>query len=236
MTAWGEGLVFALLWGAPFVLLVTLGLQLTSTAEAAAITPTSMPVFAGLFGWLFLGERPARLRGLGYAAIAVGVACLIAGGAASQAFPNILGLAALALSAAMWGGYTLLFRNSGLTAIQSASLICLWSSALFLPAYIAFGLSRFGAASANEILLQVIYQGVLMSGVAIVTFNRAVSVLGPAAATAIIALLPVVASMLAIPVLGETPSAGEWAAIVVIITGVVLAALPARSPNPTPSN
>ena len=34
--AWREGLVFAVLWSGPFVLLVALGLQLTSAAEAAA--------------------------------------------------------------------------------------------------------------------------------------------------------------------------------------------------------
>ncbi|MGV2982020.1 EamA family transporter, partial [Camelimonas sp. ID_303_24] len=33
MSAWGEGFLFALLWGAPFVLLVALGLKLTSAAQ-----------------------------------------------------------------------------------------------------------------------------------------------------------------------------------------------------------
>ena len=46
----------------------------------------------------------------------------------------------------------------------------------------------------------------------------------PSAATAIIALLPVVASLLAIPVLGEVPLPAQWAAIVVIGMGVCLAA------------
>jgi hypothetical protein len=45
--AWSEGLIFALLWGLPFVLLVALGLKLTSAAQAASIAPTLMPVFAG---------------------------------------------------------------------------------------------------------------------------------------------------------------------------------------------
>ena len=52
--AWLAGLLFALLWGAPFVVLVALGLQLTSAAQAASIAPTVMPVFAGLLGWILL--------------------------------------------------------------------------------------------------------------------------------------------------------------------------------------
>jgi hypothetical protein len=43
------------------------------------------------------------------------------------------------------------------------------------------------------------------------------------AATAIIALLPAVASLLAIPVLGEIPMTAQWAAIVMIGIGVCLA-------------
>ena len=61
-----------------------------------------------------------------------------------------------------------------------------------------------------------------MSAVAIGTFNRAVSLLGSAAATAIIALLPAVASLFAIPVLGEIPTPVDGAAIAIIVVGVLL--------------
>ncbi|RYE28191.1 MAG: DMT family transporter [Hyphomicrobiales bacterium] len=66
--------------------------------------------------------------------------------------------------------------------------------------------------------------------VAIFTFNRAVSLLGSSAATAIIALIPAIASLLAIPILGEQPSPAEGMAIAVIVAGVLLAA---RRPGPT---
>jgi drug/metabolite transporter (DMT)-like permease len=66
-----------------------------------------------------------------------------------------------------------------------------------------------------------------MSCVAIVTFNRAVSLLGSAAATAMIALPPAVASLVAIPVLGEVPTSVESVALAVIASGVLLAARPA---------
>ncbi len=225
--AWGEGLVFCMLWGVPFVLLVALGLQLTSAAEAATIAPTLMPVFAGVLAWAVLRERQGRVRWLGYGAIVFGLMALVAAGAAAHGAPNPAGIGALAAAAAMWAVYTLLFRRSGLSPIQAAALICVWSAVLFLPVYLFLGLSRFRLASPGEIALQVIYQGGLMSGVALVTFNRAVSILGSSAATAIIALLPAIASLLAVPVLGEVPSAAQCAAIAVIVAGVCLAAKPA---------
>ena len=234
--AWREGLVFALLWGMPFVLLVALGLTLTSAAQAASVAPTTMPIFAGLLGWLFLHERQGWARWLGYAAIVVGLAFLIVAGTAAHGAPNPWGIAALLLAAAMWAVYTLLFRRSGLTSIQSAAFICVWSALLFVPAYGLLGLSHLGMASAGEVAFQAVYQGVFMSVVAVITFNRAVSLLGPSAATAIIALVPAVATLLAIPVLGEWPAPAEAAAIVAIVAGVLLVAKPVRPAEASPTS
>lgn len=225
---WREGLVYACLWGLPFVLAVALGLQLTSAGRAAAIAPTLMPVFAGIFAWVFLREEQGRLRWCGYLAIVLGLVCMVAGGVSANGSVNPMGLAALMTAAAMWAVYTLLFRRSALTPVQAAALICFWSAVLFLPVYILGGLSRLALASPSELGLQAVYQGVLMSGVAIVSFNRSVALLGPSAATAIIALIPVVASLAAIPVLGELPSVGEWVALAVVVGGVLLAARPSH--------
>ncbi len=224
VTAWREGLLLCLLWGVPFVLLVALGLRLTSAARAASIAPAAMPVFAGVVGGIVLGERQGTARWLGYNAIAVGLICLVGASAASRGAPNLLGLAALLGAALPWAIYTIVFRSSGLSAMQAAALICTWSAILFLPVYAVFGLSRLALASPSELALQVVYQGVLMSCLTVVAFNRAVALLGLSAATAIIALLPAVVSLLAIPVLGEIPLPAQWAAIVVIGIGVGLAA------------
>lgn len=102
-------------------------------------------------------------------------------------------------------------------------MICFWSALLFLPVYILGGLSRLALASTGEIALQATYQGLLMSGVAIVAFNRSVALLGPSTSTAIIALIPGAAALAAIPVLGEHPSGTETIAIAAVVLGVLLA-------------
>jgi drug/metabolite transporter (DMT)-like permease len=141
-TAWWEGLLFCLLWGLPFVLLVAVGLQLMSAAEAASIAPAAMPVFAGIMGWAVLGERQGKARWLGYGAIVVGLISLVEAGAASDGAPNAIGLLALVGAALLWAIYTIVFRRSGLSPGQAAALICTWSAILFLPAYVLLGLSR----------------------------------------------------------------------------------------------
>lgn len=222
--AWRTGFVFMLLWGAPFVLLVALGLQLTSAAQAAAVAPTLMPIFTGIFARILLRESQGKVRWLGYGTILIGLAGLLGAGALVHARPAPGGLLALAAAAALWAAYTLVFRRSGLTAIQAAALICVWSSVVYLPAYLMLGLGRFGHASVTELVVQAVYQGVMMSGVALVAFNRAVGLLGATATTAVIALLPVVAAILAVPVLGEIPTPLEGTALLVVVGGVLLAA------------
>lgn len=230
--AWGEGLLLATLWGAPFVLLVAAGLRLTSAADAASVTPGLMPVFAGGLAWALSGQRPAWRRLIGYGVIVLGVTGLIAAGADGTAGPA--GLACLVLAAAGWATYTLRLGRSGLDPLQAAAMVCLWSAALFLPPYVLSGVSRLQDAPIGELTFQAFYQGVLMSGVAIYAFNRAVTLLGPIAAAAITALIPVMATLIAVAVLGETPPLLGWIAIAAVAIGVALAASPARAPRPAP--
>ncbi len=226
--AWAEGLLLAALWGAPFVYLVALGLQLTSVAHVSSTTPPLMPVFAGLIGWWLLREKPGLSKLAGYGAIILGIVTLHVSLGQAHGWPGPEGVLVLVVGSLLWAIYTLRFRNSGLSAIQAAALICFWSALLFLPIYLLSGRSQLATVPAGELALQTVYQAGLVSAVAIVTFNRAVTLLGAGAAAAIIALIPVTASLLAIPFLGETPGLVDGAAIAVIAVGVVLAAKPAR--------
>jgi drug/metabolite transporter (DMT)-like permease len=171
--AWKEGLLFSLLWGLPFVLLVALGLRLTSAAEASSVAPAAMPGFAGGLGAVFLGDPQGKARWLGYGAIILGLICLLGSGAVIDETPNITGLAPLLGAALLWAVYTIAFRRSGLSPVQAAALICTWSAILFLPVYVLFGLRRLAQASLSELAVQIVYQGVLMSCLAVGAFNRA---------------------------------------------------------------
>lgn len=232
--AWREGVVLSFCWGAPFVLLVALGIQLTSAAHAAALTPGTMPVFAGLFGWAALRERLGQRRLLGFAAIIGGVAALTAGFRPEVPGPGAwAGNAALLAAAALWSVYTLRLRRSGLTSTAAAALVCLYSAAAYLPVYALAGLQRLSRAPAAEVWLQALYQGVLVGGLSVVAYNQAISRLGPGAAAVVVSLVPVMATLLAIPVLGEWPTVFEAAAVAAIAGGVFLssrAQAPAAGP------
>jgi len=227
--AWLEGLLYSVLWGAPFVLLVATGLKLTTAAQASSIVPALMPVIAGLISWHLTKQRPASSTIWSYLAILTGLIALVASRPQTDGAINPWGYAALVLAALTWAVYSVRFRTSQLSALQSAALICFWSAVVFIPVYVGWNLSRLNQASTHEIVFQFVYQGVFMSGVALFAYNRAVAVLGSGAASAMMALVPVLATLLAVPVLGEVPSLLGVAAIIVISLGVVIAA---RRPFP----
>lgn len=231
--AWRDGVVLSFCWGAPFVLLLSWGVRLSSAAHAAAITPTTMPVLAGLMSWAVFGERLGRRRWLSFAVIVAGVLalCLSAPAVGGHGYAW-LGDAALLGGAALWAIYTLRVRRTGLTPLQSAALVCLYSSAAYLPVYAFSGASRLGAAPWPELLLQALYQGVLVSGVSIVAYNRAIALIGPGATASVTSLVPVAATLLAVLVLGEVPSPATAAAVACIAAGAYLAA---RSTRPAPT-
>lgn len=228
--AWREGVVLSACWGAPFVLLLSWGVQLSSAAHAAALTPSMMPVFAGVIGWAVLRDRPGRLRGIGFAIISVGVLALSATlRTPERPLDAWTGNASLLAAAGLWAVYTLRVRRTGLTPLQAAALVCLYSSAVYLPIYALSGVSRLGRAPWLEVVLQAFYQGVLVSGVSIIAYNRAIALIGPGTAAAVVSLVPVAATVLAIPILGEVPTVFTTVAVAVIAAGVLLAAQAPRA-------
>src|SRR6266852_6292270 len=97
--AWPSGIILALLWGAPFILLVGLGLQATSATMTSTVTPALMPVFAGFVAWTFLGERPRRRQLCGYGLIVAGLLALVYGYIWAEGHLELGGVAALVTAA-----------------------------------------------------------------------------------------------------------------------------------------
>lgn len=229
--AWLTGIPLAVLWGAPFALFVATGLRMTSVVLASSIVPALMPIFAGVFVWMIRGHFPRRVEIYGYVLIIAGLVLLVWSNAPGEGQANAIGVLLLIVAAAMWALYTLRLKASGLSPLQATALICFWSAIFYLPIYLGAGLSNLSRASVGELLLQSAYQGVLMSVVAVLAFNRAVASLGPRASSAIVALVPVAVVLFAMPVFNEFPSLIASASICSIAFGVMLTAASAKKPE-----
>ena len=138
-------------------------------------------------------------------------------------FADYLGMAMLTPALPYWCA-----DEAGMTPAQVATwtgaiTTALWSAALFLPLYLLWLPGNLAAASVGDIALQVVYQGLIATVLAMLLYLRAVSSIGPAAMGALMALVPVVSGLLAVPVLGEALSVTEAVALAVASVGAVLA-------------
>ncbi len=218
--------------GAPFFMLVANGMRFTPAADAGSLVPGTMPLVVALFSAAFFKERMGWLRWLGFVCVAAGIVAI---GGRDLLVPEgaTLGHAMLLVGACMWASYTLAFRKSGLTAIEGAALVGVWSTVMLLPFGVAPLVGAVRAGLGYEVAIQTLVQGLLSGVIAMIAYNFAIARLGASRAAAFVALVPALAALIAVPVLGEWPDLFSIIGVVATGVGVALAsgALESRPPK-----
>lgn len=220
---WKGLAVVALCAGVPYVLLASHGLKLARAVEAGVLIPGTIPLFVGILSVLFLGERLSAVPRVGLGLIVAGIAILTTPALLAAAGGQLFGYAICLFSALIWAIYTIAARRVALDAIHMTAIITVISALLFLPIYLLLPGQGLWQADARTIVVQLIYQGPLTGIVALLAYNRAIPILGAARTASFTALLPLTTLLLAIPVLGEWPSARDVGGAVLAATGVLLA-------------
>jgi drug/metabolite transporter (DMT)-like permease len=222
---WREGLVLAFFQGAPLAMLVTAGVGFAPASHMAALSPGLLPLFAASISYIFFSERLAIIRIWGLALVASGAVALVLFSVGVLPASVWKGDMLFVCAGFMGSIYAVRMRRSGLSAMEGAALIGVYSMLFYLPIYAVLWLpsSNLFAISRNELLFQGFYQGVLMGAVSLFSLSRAIVALGATRATAFISLVPVLGSLLGVAILGEVPSLTEDAGIAAISLGVLLA-------------
>jgi drug/metabolite transporter (DMT)-like permease len=231
--AWLEGLWFALLQGAPLAMLTTQGLALAPAGHLTLSTGL-MPLFTSLLCFYFLGEAISRLRKYGLALITLG-ALAIGGVSVSSIHLDYWKGDILFVCAGMLGStYLLRMRRSGLSALQGAALLSVYSMLIYFPFFVLFfwESSKLTQIPTADLLFQAFYQGVLMGALTMFSLGRSTMLLGAPATAMSLALLPVASFLLAFFILGEVPTIFEILGAIAISLGAFLSALSARPPKP----
>lgn len=217
--------------GAPYVVVVTWALTFAPAAHGGALLPGTVPMFVAALSLAVLRDRlaPAQIAGLGLTL--AGVVILLGGEIARSGLAGTtpLGDALFLLAAFLWACSTLAMKRGGLAPLHGTAVVAVASLILFLPPYLALTGARVLDLPPAEALFHGFYQGVMTSVVSLIAYMRGIALLGPARGSAFTALVPVLAAILAIPVLGEWPAPTAWIAIACTGAGVLLASGVARA-------
>ena len=222
---WRRGLVLTLLAGPGFSLLFMTGFSLAPLAHGAVIAPAcQMLAGLGLSSWL-AHQRLTRESALGAGCVLLGLAFM--GGDSllhSGGGPTLLGDALFAVAGCCWGLFGALSRRWQVDPLRVTAVVVVLAFAMFAPGYLWLAdLRGLLAASPGMLAVQVLAQGVGAGMVAVLAYCRAAALLGPGRAGFFGALVPGAASLLAIPVLGEVPTALQGAGILAVVIGLLLA-------------
>jgi len=209
--------------GTPFVLLTATGMQHASSADFAALVPGTMPLLVAVLSAVIFKERLGWLRALGFACCSAGVFAIAGRSLFAADAGTSFGHALLLLASLNYAAYTLAFRASGLTPIEATGIIAFWSLLMILPFGVPPVAEAIRAGNLHEVVFQAFLQGVLSGIVALVAFNTGVARLGASKAAAFVALVPAVATLLAVPILGEWPDAAAIVGVATTSLGVLLA-------------
>ena len=218
---WPRAIVVGTTVGAPYTLLLFAGLTLAPAAHGAVIISGGTPIMSALLVSWWFGERLSPTRSAGLSMIFVGLA-LVGWPSLFDAGHGYVWAGDLLLlgASALWGAFTALTRRWQVDPLRGAAVV--WVLALvYLPFYVAFAPMRLLTAPPGEVVFQAAYQGVGVAILALFLYTFATRALGPTSASLFMPLIPIVAVLLGIPVLGEVPSPVQLVGIAVVSVGMV---------------
>lgn len=211
------------------------GLALTTATNSALILagmPTVVTVAGGLLG---LETTTTRER-MGLAVATLGVVFVVSARKVGAVQGSLQGDLLTVLAVLFWAGYTLGLRV--LKGRMSALALTTWTLITGTPGLVVAGVpgllrQDWGAVTAAG-WSGLAYSTLLSLVAAYVLWNRAVARLGPARTVLFSLLTPLVATLIAMVVLHERPTAVHAVGGAMIVAGVVLSRLRVRGAAPAP--
>lgn len=222
-----RALALATTAGLGFPLMAYAAFGFAPVAHASVFMPGILPLWTALLALVLLGIRPSGPQAVGLGLILAAAVLLLAdqGHATPGAWRGDLLFAGASFS---WALYTIAARRWQVPAIQATGAVAIGAALLYLPVYALLLPKGLAATSGAEILFQAFYHGVIAVVISLFAYTRALAVLGAARTTLITALVPGLAAVLAVPLLGEPLTLAILAGLVLSTTGMLVGVLGGR--------
>ncbi len=222
---WGRGLLLTAMSGFPMSYLMLTGLTMAPAAHGASIGPGTVTVIGIIGGVVLFGAKLTKPLIFGVIIVMCGLAALAFAGTKAVNMPNMLwgDLCFLGVGL-LWGGYPLALQRwkvDGLTATAIVSVL----SMLYLPFYAVFFFRGFDVAPWYVLVFHGLNQGVLNVVIGLWIWAWAAKILSVAVAGRFPPMIPVIGTLLGMPILGEWPGAVQLAGIAMIAGGLFMAAM-----------
>lgn len=228
-TLWWQTAVLILLAGPAYHLLLIYGYNFATAGAGALLVSGLLPIFAIAITTILTARAPGIRAVAGTILVALGLLIFASpiGGARLAAVPATVepaGIVIFVTAALLWAILNELIRRWRVSPLRLTVTLALWSP-IFLPLYLVLRPAGGLSAPWSELILQLIYHGVLVAFVGTLLFFYAVRLLGTEVAALLQATIPAIAAILGALILGEWIAANQAVAIIFTVTGIMLASL-----------
>lgn len=226
--AWAHIIIASLLNVVAFVVFGSFA-QLTAATSRVTILAYTMPIWAVLLAWPFLGERPNRIQAIALGLCAAGLAILIYPLTETRILPGIwLAL----LTGICWGAGTIYLKWARIDADPMG--VASWQvTVAFVVITICMllfeGRLHLGAAHAPA-LLAMVFTGIFANGIAYGLWFAIVRRLPAVTASLGVLGSPVIGVMASILILGDRPTVTDMTGFALIFTASACALLARKTP------
>lgn len=235
--------------GLLYAMLAYSGFVFAPAGHAAVLMPGSLPLWTTLLALAFLGSHISRSRAIGLALIVLGD-LLVGGSSLLSAFEGgevWKGDLLFMTAAFCWSCYSVLARHFRLDAVRATVAITVFAFFIYVPVYgllllLEWVPGRFLDAPLGQVLFQMAFQGVGSVVISGISFTRMIQHFGPVRSTMMTSVVPGMAALSAVLLLGEPMGWNLALGLALVTMGIVfgvrmgpappLAATPVIVPTP----
>lgn len=218
-------IISGLIGGLGYALFAFKGFEEAPASHAAILLPGLLPIVIALLAALLNREQHATGKWLGIAVITSGILILF-GQELQQSASLSIGHLCLMGAAVCWGIFSVLITRWSITPWEATVCLAVVTCAFYLPMYLFMFPSNLSVEFMDEIALQAFYQGFLATIVQMLLYVRAVQLIGAANMGSMMAIVPILSGLSAIPVFDEPLTAALVASLICVSVGVWLANSP----------
>ena len=219
--------LFSLFGGIGYAVAVYSAFRMAPAAHASVLMPGALPFSTAVIAWLWLKQAPSRPQRIALALVFAGIVLTAAdtlSHGAQITGMQLVGDVLFLCGSSSWATFTLLLRRYPMQPLAATVATTLGSAIAYLPIWWLFLPSTLDQAPVAEIAMQAVYQGVLVVFVAMLLYTQAVRHLGPQTVALLMAVVPGLSALAAVPVLGEPLSLLALAGLGAVTAGAVLGA------------
>ncbi|MFK7942951.1 MAG: DMT family transporter [Paracoccaceae bacterium] len=217
----GPLILMSIGWGAPFTFFVGEGLKNVPASLFGPLVPGMAPIIVTFLAWAIFRDRPTRQFIWGLVLIGGAMAVILGEWLWHSDFAALGGAPFLLMSSLGISVYTVMFRASGLNAVEATAYISLYSIPILLIWFLLTPEAVAGITAA-EWGFHAVTQGLLTGVGAVLAYGLAVRHLGAARGSTANALVPVCAALVGTWLLAESLTPLEWGAVVAASLGVAV--------------